>query len=1039
MTIISWNVNGIRAAVGHGLAGFLDSFDADIYAFQETKLHTPMPSVVKKGYHAFWCFSGIQGYSGTLCLTKVKPLSVHYGMLETDSGQDGECSETHTDGTLPYFGSPYAVRRAGLSSSHFTDQEAACQDGIGPISEGAADGFDTELWEEDAMPQDDDGENDLDDSFSSEGRVITLEFTNFYFVCVYVPNSQGSKRRYDYRCEFDGHLYDHVQTLLPQKPVIICGDFNVAPSDIDIYPENSWVKLNSDGYMAAEREDFQTLLDIGFWDSYRRLHPDERGVYSWWSNRLYKRGENKGWRLDYALVSIDIARHITKSTMLTDVMGSDHCPIELVLDMEVEGIEKEPKGQKAVHPQLSDMPQLQRNAMVYGMANADLSFVWENAEWERAEENLATMQMALSKSAYSHDLDLIRKWQYRIVSSLDAKMLAVRHVSSVAASSGVDKVKWKTSMEKMAAALSLSSKDYKALPSRLIFMQTSKGKSRRVHLESWYDRAMQTLYAYSLDPVAEAWGDRKSFAFRKGRSTFDLNEYIKAAFSGKDAPGWAFIGDVRQCYEHISHEWVEEHIPLAKGVLSEFLNAGYVLSGRMFPKDTGIGIGCTLSPIIANMTLDGLQDRIYEEFGRKEGDNGFDFSNGNMIRYADDIIVAVRSKEDAEKVRAVIADFLCERGLELSEKKSRVVNMKEGFTFMSRTYVRRHGNMYVYPSDDAVSRFKAGLKEAVEGHKGSQAKLIDKLNRKISGWVTYHKVEDAEAVFRSVDVYLKALLLKSCEKKHPQWTREKILNNYWYRRHDGTYLYALPDKKEKHVHQLSDALLVVHDKVKTNINPYIEIGYLESREEERAVHNVTGMYRTIWDRQGGACYFCGKPILKDQEKGMVEVDPKAKKKSSRLAYAHVRCMGWQMESVVYTDTLLDSETETMELLKELEAGEKSRKVFKYTPLYEYFRLCDKPSVSLKFKEIEKILGEPLGKNAESKPFWYRSGGICLCWLENGYRIRNIHFDKKYIVFHQEERKAAVDIPKVFLSGRVPEEAKYEVENYLEYIVKKYGL
>lgn len=957
MKIISWNVNGLRAAWGHGLPTFIEKEQADIYAFQETKRYSPFRPAEVTGYLAYWSFNKEKkGYSGTLCLTKSLPLHVEYDMG--------------------------------------------------------------------------------DEAFDCEGRLITLEYPAFFFVNCYVPNSQSGNERHDYRTEWDMRFQQYVDGLLAKEPVIICGDFNVAISDDDIYPENKWIDINSEGYMSTEREALHALIDSGLVDSYRHLHPDERGRYSWWANRRNKRKENKGWRLDYALVSSSLSNRLKESTMLTEVMGSDHCPVLLELDMLLPSA-KSP-SRRSSRKQAQYYLSSDRNTLLYEMAYQDLAYVWEHIDWEAAENNLASMQRSLAKVAYSRDTEQITKWQKRIVFSLDAKLLAVRHVCSTASHPGIDNVTWKTPKEKMSAVLSLTSKNYHAQPSRLHLVTSKNGKQRRIHLGTWHDRAMQTLYAFSLDPVSESWADRKSFAFRKGRSTFDLNEYIKQAFSGPDMPDWAFVGDVRQCYEHISHEWILVHIPMEKNVLKEFLTAGYIFAGDLFPMETGVGVGLTLSPIIANMVLDGLQEFVYSRLYP----NGqiTDFYNGNVLRYADDIIIAARTEGDAERMGEILSEFLFLRGLELSSTKSHVVNMAEGFSFMSRFYIKKNGFFCVYPSEDSVSRFMTSIKDTIENHTGSQQGLINKINRKIDGWTTYHKVEDSFDTFRRLDVYIKAQLLKSCEDKHPKWDREKILEKYWYKERNGIYTYALPDKKEVRVKTMTDTLLICHSKVKTNVNPYIELGYLEYREDERAIQNVTGLYRSIWNRQDGRCYYCGQRILKDQEKNVIEIRPGETRKASRMGYVHVRCMSSILEEYT-TDTLPDSVAELSGLLDSLQRDRRP-KGQKFLPLFEYFRTCTKSPVTLTFAEIEDILGYKLGKGQNSKQYWMRTGfmNISQTWIENGYEIMNLHLDKKYIVFRQTEKKMVpLEIPEVFLNSRIPVEAQHELKTYFQYIIDKYGL
>lgn len=170
--------------------------------------------------------------------------------------------------------------------------------------------------------------NDFDDS---EGRVITVELEDFYVVNAYVPNSQQNLKRQAYRIRWDYAFRDHVQELIEDKPVIICGDFNVARSDLDFYEENMRQYWAEQGYASDERSNFETLLELGLCDVFRELHPNARS-YTWWSNRLNKRQENRGWRLDYFLISDVLMDGVQAMSHVEEIMGSDHCPIELEVE-----------------------------------------------------------------------------------------------------------------------------------------------------------------------------------------------------------------------------------------------------------------------------------------------------------------------------------------------------------------------------------------------------------------------------------------------------------------------------------------------------------------------------------------------------------------------------------------------------------------------------------------------------------------------------------------------------------------------------------
>ena len=164
-----------------------------------------------------------------------------------------------------------------------------------------------------------------------EGRVITLEFNDYFFVTVYTPNSQNELKRLDYRMTWEEAFRDYLLKLKKNKNVVVCGDMNVAHQEIDI--KNPASNHKNAGFTDEERDKFSILLDSGFVDSFRSLYPDKKDVYSWWSYRFQARSRNAGWRIDYFLVSEDAKEKIVDAKIHTDIMGSDHCPIEL--DFEV--------------------------------------------------------------------------------------------------------------------------------------------------------------------------------------------------------------------------------------------------------------------------------------------------------------------------------------------------------------------------------------------------------------------------------------------------------------------------------------------------------------------------------------------------------------------------------------------------------------------------------------------------------------------------------------------------------------------------------
>ncbi|WP_352400529.1 exodeoxyribonuclease III [Anaerotignum sp.] len=251
MRMISWNVNGLRAAVGKGFMEYFNEANVDIFSLQETKLQAGQIELATDGYFQYWNYAHKKGYSGVAVFTKKEPLTVSYGI--------------------------------GIE------------------------------------------EHDM------EGRVITLEFDDFYHITVYTPNSQQENARLGYRMEWDDAFREYVCNLDKVKPVIICGDLNVAHNEIDL--KNPSSNRRSAGFTDEERGKFTELLGAGFVDTFRFFYPDSVGVYSWWSYRFNARKNNAGWRIDYYVVSERLKDKLVDAKIHSEILGSDHCPVELVIQI----------------------------------------------------------------------------------------------------------------------------------------------------------------------------------------------------------------------------------------------------------------------------------------------------------------------------------------------------------------------------------------------------------------------------------------------------------------------------------------------------------------------------------------------------------------------------------------------------------------------------------------------------------------------------------------------------------------------------------
>ena len=866
--------------------------------------------------------------------------------------------------------------------------------------------------------------------FDDEGRLIRIEYEKYYIINVYVPNSQSGQERQDYRAEWDAVLFDWLQTL--EKPVILCGDFNVARDYIDIYPENLRNDPNPPGFLSQEREGLEHLLESGLCDVFRELYPDKGGSYTWWSNRLNKRLENRGWRLDYFLISGELIPLVRDCRHHTDILGSDHCPISLTLKASVK---------RAT------------------LSEEELAAMWQGLDWEQLEDELLEQQKSLARVAYAKHWSHVGKLQRKLVKSLPARALAVRHVIQIDAQSGIDGVKWRTDSERMRAALSLSSKGYRATPYRGIVLKEENGKARKINVPVAYDKAMQTLYAYALDPVAESMADRKSFAFRRGRSMMDVHAYICSMFDVPEPPYWVVKADVRACYDSISHDWLLENVRMDKRILKEFLRAGVAFGGDLFPTETGISQGASLSSILGNIALDGLQDYLYEHL---YPDGEIDYQFGNMVRYADDILVTARTELQGLYIIALISEFIAVRGLKLNEDKTLITNMATGFEFLSRKYQIKDGILVAKPSDNAIQKFKNKLKKTIMSFSGSQRSLINKLNQMLNGWANYHRITDIDEAFRSVDNAVQALLAKKMRSLYPGRRWEDIRDIFWIVDYQGRHIFALKDNAAIQVVRLASILPATHKPVRTGFHPYLDGEYYAWLQEKRDRQKVSGAKRRgIWEREAGLCYYCGKPMLRDQKIELIEINLGQGARASNMAYVH-KCCNY---NVLYDQQL---DMEEFSFFDELEGITEPTKGLEdpYGDLKEFFRVKESASVTLTFKEIESIIGFDLGWEARCKAFWFDEAPVGTgelwakefpfhaiepstliaehvisdAWRTQGYSIKRLDIAKEKVVFRRTVHKVSgLVIPKPLMDKKLPDNAVHELNTYFAYIIKKYGL
>jgi len=683
------------------------------------------------------------------------------------------------------------------------------------------------------------------------------------------------------------------------------------------------------------------------------------------------------------------------------------------------------------------------------MPNSLLGEMWRRIDWQVYEDILRSYQREIALAAIKKNQSSVYSAQRRLVQSIEAKALAVKHVCDSVSQPGIDGVKWTTAAEKMRAANLLNPPKYIAQPTRLLkITQKSSGKERHVQIPVYFDRAMHTLHAYALDPVAESTGDKKSFAFRKGRSADDVHSYIIRMFDNPNPPRYVLKADVKACYGSISHKWLMQNIPTEREVLYQFLKAGHVLGGSLFPADEfGISLGSALSPILANMTLDGLQTAIYYNL-RNENTKGMDYADGDLIRYADDMLITARTRETAEKIKEILVSFLSVRGLRLSEEKTQIIDTRnDGFDFLNRHYRYLNSNVFIgEPSKEAIAKMTQKLRELITPYIGGQKALIETINKKLTGWGTYYKCTNAQIAFRDIDTVVRTLLLDLCERLHPTMSRLKILERYFYYvEPDGTSVYTLKDKPDVRVNRLVNTLLVKHHPIAVSMNPYLDVYYYDARMNARAIKSITGKFRQVWERQSGKCFYCGEDLLIDNEKRIVPINPVDPEVTNNMAYVHEHCAAGQPEMYI-SEKVIDNGFDVRQLLEEIaDRPDVGSRGYKYFRLTDHFRDRNDPLIKLTFAEIEKILGCQMCDSAyKYSNYWTGRNPATMsqCWTSNGYQVRSVDMKKNHVVFERKKEMdglASVVIPPIILTGRIPEKAVIEIHNCLDSVMKKYGL
>lgn len=570
------------------------------------------------------------------------------------------------------------------------------------------------------------------------------------------------------------------------------------------------------------------------------------------------------------------------------------------------------------------MTRLSANTLKQALQSLDpetrdtLESQWNSIDWKYHSEVVNKLQTRIAKATKTDNWKEVKQLQRLLTRSFSAKALAVKTTvtNSGKNTPGIDGMLWTTKSAKMLAIKHLCTSNYKAKPLKRVEIDKGKGdgSTRPLGIPTMYDRAIQKLWEIALSPVAETNGDTVSFGFRKYRSAQDAREHIFNFLASSQNAQWVLDADIKGFFDNLSHEWLMNNIPMDKKVLKEILKSGVVINGKLHPTEKGTPQGGIISPTLANMALDGLEKVLKDEYWRvrygqfapKHLQGTYsDYSHKrnkkkvHLTRYADDFIISGIDKETCEEVRELITPFLTERGVELSETKTKIVHINEGFDFLGWNFKKYNGKLLTKPSNKSYKKLMENIRQVTKELATSrQDTYIRKLNMKIRGWRNYHKSSVARKIFEKADHEIWQITWGWAAKRHrmkgKKWVKERYYHKY------GGNNWAFYDdsrpigQNNQVLIRMANTKITRHPKPKLDKNPYLDREYFIKRNLTIGARNLSGKFKNIWKSQEGKCPYCNKAISIDEPDNYTvhHITPKAwggSDKPSNLIYMHTEC------------------------------------------------------------------------------------------------------------------------------------------------------
>jgi len=407
-------------------------------------------------------------------------------------------------------------------------------------------------------------------------------------------------------------------------------------------------------------------------------------------------------------------------------------------------------------------------------APSTCEILWDAIDWRAAEEHVRRLQMRIAKAVREGRHNRAKALQWLLTHSWYGKLIAVRRVAQNKGGKtpGVDRIFWNTPMQKLRAAMSLRRRGYRTQPLRRIYIPKKNGKKRPLGIPTMKCRAMQALHLLALEPIAEMLSNRNSYGFRPKRSTADAIRQCFSALCKKGSAQYILEADIKSCFDKISHSWLTKNVPMDKDILRKWLNAGFMEGSALYPTTEGTPQGGIISPTLLNITLAGIEDLVLKTISSRTDKVHFSI-------YADDFVITGASKEVLEqKVKPQVEAFLKERGLTLSQEKTKISHIEDGFDFLGVNIRKYKGKLLMQPAKSSVQSFLIKVRETIKSNPTAKTEnLIRQLNPIIRGWANYHRHVCAKRTFYKASERIFRKLWRWAKRRHSaklsRWVRKK--------------------------------------------------------------------------------------------------------------------------------------------------------------------------------------------------------------------------------------------------------------------------